>query len=107
MRFMPTLSLEFPDDSVINVGFLPFRCCCITCYILRMTSKLKAARISAGTSMAAVAKAVGVNRSTLHRIEAGDVAPTRRVARALFEYYGGKVPLVHIYDPEYAAQAAA
>lgn len=53
--------------------------------------------------LALVAQAIGVNRSTLYRIEAGEVAPTRETARKLFEYYAGKVPLAHIYDPTYAA----
>jgi len=49
-----------------------------------------------------VADAIGVNRSTLYRIEAGEVAPTRPTARALFDHYAGAVPLAHCYDPQYA-----
>ena len=56
--------------------------------------------------LAQVADAIGVNRSTLYRIEAGEVAPTRETARKLFDYYGGRVPLAHIYDPEYAVREA-
>lgn len=67
-----------------------------------MDSLLKAHREKAAIPLAQVAKAVQVNRSTLYRVEAGEVAPTRRVARALFDFYGGAVPLAHIYDPEYA-----
>lgn len=55
---------------------------------------------------AAVAEATGINRSTLYRIEAGDVAPTRAIARKLYDYYLGAVPLAAIYDPEYAAREA-
>ena len=69
-----------------------------------MDSLLNTHRAHIGAPLAAVARAVGVNRSTLYRIEAGDVAPTRRVARALFEFYRGEVPLAHIYDPEFAAR---
>lgn len=50
----------------------------------------------------AVADAIGVNRSTLYRIEAGEVAPTRTTARALFDHYSGAVPVAHCYDPTYA-----
>lgn len=53
-------------------------------------------------SLVTVANAISVNRSTLYRIEAGTVAPTRETARRLFEYYAGAVPLAHIYDPEFA-----
>lgn len=49
-----------------------------------------------------VADAIGVNRSTLYRIEAGEVAPSRDTARALFDHYAGEVPLAHCYDPTYA-----
>ncbi|MCK5551323.1 MAG: helix-turn-helix transcriptional regulator [Hyphomicrobiaceae bacterium] len=56
--------------------------------------------------LASVATACGVNRSTLYRIEAGEVAPTRSTARKLFDYYAGRVPLAHIYDPEYAVREA-
>lgn len=52
--------------------------------------------------IANVAAAIDVNRSTLYRIEAGEVAPSRETARALFDHYAGAVPLAHIYDPEYA-----
>lgn len=69
-----------------------------------MDSLLKQHRQQTGKALAAVAREIEVNRSTLHRIECGDVAPTRRVARALFDYYGGAVPLAHIYDPEYAVR---
>lgn len=56
--------------------------------------------------LAQVAREIGVNRSTLYRIEAGEVAPTRDTARKLYDYYAGRVPLAHIYDPEYAAREA-
>jgi DNA-binding XRE family transcriptional regulator len=54
------------------------------------------------TTVQAVADAIGVNRSTMYRIEAGDVAPTRQTARAIFDHYAGAVPLAHCYDPKYA-----
>jgi DNA-binding XRE family transcriptional regulator len=50
-----------------------------------------------------VAKATGINRSTIYRIEGGEVTPSRTHARALFDYYKSRVSLADIYDPEYAA----
>ncbi len=70
-----------------------------------MDTLLKQKREELGLPLARVAREVGVNRSTLYRVEAGEVAPTRRVARALFDFYQRAVPLAHIYDPEYARQA--
>ena len=67
-----------------------------------MDTLLKQHREELGLPLARVAREVGVNRSTLYRVEAGEVAPTRRVARALFDFYNRAVPIAHIYDPEYA-----
>jgi DNA-binding XRE family transcriptional regulator len=67
-----------------------------------MRQNLKEHRERLGLALANVAQEIDVNRSTLYRIEAGEVAPTRRVARALFDYYRGAVPIGDIYDPEYA-----
>jgi DNA-binding XRE family transcriptional regulator len=67
-----------------------------------MKQRLKIHRERLGLPLAAVAREIEVNRSTLYRIEAGEVAPTRRVARALFDYYDKAVPIADIYDPEYA-----
>lgn len=71
-----------------------------------METLLKRHRESLGLPLARVAREIEVNRSTLYRIEAGEVAPTRRVARALFDFYNRAVPLAHIYDPEYAVLPA-
>lgn len=73
-----------------------------------MESLLKQHResLETKTPLALVAREIGVNRSTLYRIEAGEVAPTRETARKLFDYYHGRVPLAHIYDPEYAIREA-
>ncbi len=67
-----------------------------------MDTLLKRHREELGLPLAKVAREIEVNRSTLYRIEAGEVAPTRRVARALFDFYQRAVPIAHIYDPEYA-----
>ena len=67
-----------------------------------MKSLLMQHRETLGTPLAVVARATSMDRSTLYRLEAGKVQPSRANARALFDYYGGAVPLAHIYDPEYA-----
>jgi DNA-binding XRE family transcriptional regulator len=67
-----------------------------------MDTLLKRHREALGLPLAKVAREVGVNRSTLYRIEAAEVAPSRQTARALFDFYQRAVPIAHIYDPEYA-----
>jgi DNA-binding XRE family transcriptional regulator len=71
-----------------------------------MKSLLMQHRESLGVPLAVVARAAGMDRSTLYRLEAGKVQPSRANARALFDYYAGQVPLAHIYDPEYALREA-
>jgi transcriptional regulator with XRE-family HTH domain len=56
-----------------------------------------------GLSLDAVAREVGTDQSNLSRIERGAQLPQRTLARALFKFYDGKVPLGAIYDPEYFA----
>lgn len=54
-------------------------------------------------SLEAVAKIVGTDQANLSRIEKGQQTPKRELARALYRFYGGEVPLDVIYDPEFAA----
>lgn len=56
-----------------------------------------------GLSLDAVARKVGTDQSNLSRIERGVQLPQRSLARALFRFYDGKVPLGAIYDPEFFA----
>lgn len=56
-----------------------------------------------GLSLEVVAREVGTDQSNLSRIERGAQVPQRQLARALFRFYGGKVPLGAIYDPEFFA----
>lgn len=58
-------------------------------------------RKSRGLSLAAVAEKVGTDAGNLSRVEKGEQVPKRELARALFEFYGGAVPLASIYDPAY------
>lgn len=59
-------------------------------------------RKSRGLSLDVVAAAVGTDPTNLSRVEKGQQMPKRELARALFEYFGGSVPLANIYDPEFA-----
>ncbi len=63
-------------------------------------------RTERGISLAGVAKAVGTDVANLYRIEQGAQVPKRELARALFQYYGGKVPLGAIYDPKHPQRVA-
>jgi transcriptional regulator with XRE-family HTH domain len=68
-------------------------------------------RKSRGLSLDQVAGCVGTDPTNLSRVERGTQVPKRELARALFEFYDGVVPLGAIYDPQYvppedAARAA-
>lgn len=58
-------------------------------------------RKSRGLSLDVVADAVGTDPTNLSRVEKGAQVPKRELARALFSYYGGAVPLGAIYDPQF------
>lgn len=71
-------------------------------------SLLTQTRKSRGLPLDQVAKAVGTDPTNLSRVEKGTQVPKRELARALFHFYDGRVPLGAIYDPEFhAAQDAA
>lgn len=61
-------------------------------------------RKSRGLSLDKVATDVGTDPTNLSRVEKGQQVPKRELARALFDFYGGAVPLGAIYDPEYYGQ---
>ena len=71
-----------------------------------METLLKQHRESLGLALAKVAEATGIHRTTLYRIEAAEITPSQKNARKLFDYYEGRVPLAHIYDPVYAVREA-
>ena len=58
-------------------------------------------RKSRGLSLEKVAAVVGTDQANLSRVEKGQQVPKRDLARALFRYYDGAVPLSAIYDPEF------
>jgi len=69
-----------------------------------METKLKKERQKLARPLAQVARETGIHRTTLYRLEAGEATPNQTTARTLFDYYEGRVPLAHIYDPVYAAR---
>ncbi len=68
---------------------------------------LKEARQATGHAAATVARMVGCDRTTLYRIESGDILPNRATARKLYKFYMGHVCLAMIYDPEYVGIISA
>lgn len=64
-------------------------------------SLLQQTRKSRGLSLDIVAREVGTDPTNLSRVEKGSQIPKRELARSLFEFYGGAVPLGAIYDPEF------
>jgi DNA-binding XRE family transcriptional regulator len=64
-------------------------------------------RKSRGLSLDKVAKTVGTDPTNLSRIEKGTQAPKRELARALYRFYEGRVPIGAIYDPELHAETEA
>lgn len=61
-------------------------------------SELRAARKARKLTLKTVAKAVGTDPGNLSRVERGEQAPNRELARKLHSYYDGAVPLASIYD---------
>jgi transcriptional regulator with XRE-family HTH domain len=64
-------------------------------------TQLRKTREASGKSIRQVAGETGIPRSVLQRIETGAGSVKRKHARALFDYYGGAVPLGAIYDPTF------
>lgn len=58
-------------------------------------------RKSRGLSLEKVAAAVETDQANLSRVEKGKQVPKRDLARRLFQFYGGSVPLAAIYDPQF------
>lgn len=72
-----------------------------------MSSLLTQTRKSRGLSLDEVAATVKTDPTNLSRVEKGTQIPKRDLARRLFMFYGGVVPLGAIYDPEFTAEGAA
>lgn len=63
-------------------------------------------RKSRGLSLDALAKQVGTDQANLSRVERGLQIPNRLLARSLFRFYDGAIPLGAIYDPEFHAETS-
>lgn len=63
-------------------------------------------RKSRGLSLEQVAAKVGTDQANLSRVEKGRQVPKRDLARRIFQFYGGSVPLAAIYDPEWFREQA-
>ena len=70
----------------------------------KLETRLKSERVARGYSQKDVARAVGTNPSNLLRLERGIQVPKPELARAIYEFYGGAVPLCAIYDPVYTRE---
>lgn len=76
-------------------------------HIVDTESLMTQTRKSRGMSLEQVAAQVGTDQANLSRVEKGKQVPKRDLARRIFRFYGGSVPLAAIYDPEYHRQQAA
>lgn len=63
-------------------------------------------RKSRGLSLDQAAASVGTDPTNLSRVEKGMQIPKRELARALYVFYQGVVPLGAIYDPEWNTDEA-
>ncbi len=74
---------------------------------MKHPSLLRKARDDSGKTAGEISQAVGCSRPTLYRAEKGEACPKPELARRLFEFYQGRVPLAHIYDPQFAGEVRA
>lgn len=70
-----------------------------------MPTLLTQTRKSRGLSLEKVAAAIETDQTNLSRIERGVQVPKRELARKLFCFYDGVIPLGAIYDPHFDADA--
>ncbi len=68
-----------------------------------MDTPLKTAREKRKLSVTALCKKLGTHPQNYYRIERGEQVPKRELARDIHKFFGGRVSLSEIYDPEYAA----
>lgn len=64
-------------------------------------------RRSRGLALSAVAAKVETDPSNLAKVERGEQIPKRALARSLYRFYAGAVPLDAIYDPEFVQRGYA
>lgn len=67
--------------------------------LVERETRMREERKRLGYSVKHVADAVGYDPSNLSRLELGYHTPPRDVARRIYGFYRGRVPLGEIYDP--------
>lgn len=65
-----------------------------------MTTPLKKLREARGVTQAHLCKLIGVDQSTLSKIEKGSHAPRKETAEALVKYFGSALNEMHLMFPE-------
>lgn len=68
-----------------------------------MASLMTQLRKSRGLSLDALARQVGTDQANLSRVERGLQIPNRDLARSLYRFFDGAIPLGAIYDPDFHA----
>lgn len=71
-------------------------------YYRRMDTPLKTAREKRKLSVTDLCKRLGTHPQNFYRIERSEQAPKKELARAIYEFFGGEVSYMDIYDPEFA-----
>jgi len=72
-------------------------------YYRRVNTPLKIAREKRKLSVTDLCAELGTHPQNYYRIERGEQVPKRDLARDIHRFFGGKVSLSEIYDPEYSA----
>lgn len=67
-------------------------------------TRLRAEREARGYKLAEVAQVIDSDAGNVSRIERGLQVPKHTQARALFEFYGGDIPIGAIFDPLYCRE---
>ena len=80
-------------------------CCIVMETIERLpmsdtTTPLRKLRDARGFTQAEVCKAVGIDQSTLSKIEKGTYAPRKETAIALVKFFGPALNELHLFFPE-------
>lgn len=108
---VPASCAGFCDTVNSNPVTLPkrpvLRAAQVAAIFAPVPSLLTQTRKSRGLSLDQVAASVGTDPTNLSRVEKGAQVPKRELARALFRFYDGRVPLGAIYDPEFDPEQQA
>lgn len=75
--------------------------------VTKRVSLLRRERQARGLTLREVEVACGVPYSVLQRVETGQVVPSKKHARALYQFYRGCIALGDIYDPMFSIESAS